>query len=106
MSGDYPSFRATYTHEELVEHFLLSPAERALVDTCRAKLLRNFRRQELILSPRPASGRVGRPFAHRGDLTGTELLAIFRGTQITKRGAMSEQVIDDARDLMGRGDNR
>ena len=34
MKGDYPRFKATYTHEELVEHFLLSPAERALVDTC------------------------------------------------------------------------
>ena len=34
MQGDYPRFKATYTHEELVEHFLLNPAERALVDTC------------------------------------------------------------------------
>jgi hypothetical protein len=34
MTGDYPRFKATYTHEELVEHFLLSPAERAVVDTC------------------------------------------------------------------------
>ena len=35
MTGDYPRFKATYTHDELVEHFLLSPAERALVDSCR-----------------------------------------------------------------------
>jgi TnpA family transposase len=34
MKGDYPRFKATYTHEELVEHFLLTPAERAIVDTC------------------------------------------------------------------------
>jgi hypothetical protein len=34
MTGDYPRFQATYTHEALVEHFLLSPAERAVVDTC------------------------------------------------------------------------
>jgi hypothetical protein len=35
MPGDYPRFKATYAHEELVEHFLLSPAEHALIDTCR-----------------------------------------------------------------------
>ena len=35
MQGDYPCFKTTYTHEELVEHFLLSPAERAVVETCR-----------------------------------------------------------------------
>jgi hypothetical protein len=34
MKGDYPRFKATYTHEELVEHFLLTPAERTLVDSC------------------------------------------------------------------------
>ena len=34
MKGDYPCFKATYGHEELVEHFLLSPADRAVVDTC------------------------------------------------------------------------
>jgi TnpA family transposase len=41
MTGDYPSFSATYTHEELVEHFLLSPAERALVETCRGDVNRH-----------------------------------------------------------------
>jgi len=35
MQGDYPCFKTTYTHEELVEHFLLSPVERAVVETCR-----------------------------------------------------------------------
>jgi hypothetical protein len=34
MKGAYPCFKATYTHDELVEHFLLTPAERAVVDTC------------------------------------------------------------------------
>ncbi len=34
MKGDYPRFKATYAHEDLVEHFLLTPAERAFVDTC------------------------------------------------------------------------
>ena len=34
MTGDYPRFQATYTPEALVEHFLVSPAERAVVDTC------------------------------------------------------------------------
>jgi hypothetical protein len=33
--GDYPGFQVTYTDEELAEHFLLTPAERALVDICR-----------------------------------------------------------------------
>ena len=41
MQGDYPRFKATYTHEELVEHFLLSPAERAVVDTCRGDVNRH-----------------------------------------------------------------
>jgi hypothetical protein len=34
MKGDYPRFKATYTHDELVEHFLLSPADHAMVETC------------------------------------------------------------------------
>jgi uncharacterized protein DUF4158 len=34
MKGAYPCFKATYTHDELVEHFLLTPAERAVVETC------------------------------------------------------------------------
>jgi TnpA family transposase len=34
MQGDYPRFKTTYTPEELVEHFLLSQADRALIDTC------------------------------------------------------------------------
>jgi hypothetical protein len=27
MSGAYPHFKLSYTHEELVEHFLLTPAD-------------------------------------------------------------------------------
>ena len=35
MKGEYPRFKTTYVHDELVEHFLLSPAEHTLVETCR-----------------------------------------------------------------------
>jgi Domain of unknown function (DUF4158)/Tn3 transposase DDE domain len=35
MSGAYPHFKPCYTHEELVEHFLLTPADLQLVLTCR-----------------------------------------------------------------------
>ena len=35
MSGAYPQFKTSYTHEELVEHFLLTPADLQLVLTCR-----------------------------------------------------------------------
>ena len=41
MTGEYPHFKATYTHDELVEHFLLSADERALVDSCRGKANRH-----------------------------------------------------------------
>ena len=41
MTGDYPRFKAAYTHEELVEHFLLSPAEHTLVETCRGDVNRH-----------------------------------------------------------------
>jgi len=41
MKGDYPCFKAAYVHEELVEHFLLSPAERALVETCHGETNRH-----------------------------------------------------------------
>jgi TnpA family transposase len=41
MKGDYPGFKATYIHEELVEHFLLSPAEHALVETCHGETNRH-----------------------------------------------------------------
>ena len=35
MSGTYPSFKSSYSHDELVEHFLLTPADLQLVLTCR-----------------------------------------------------------------------
>jgi hypothetical protein len=35
MSGAYPHFKPCYTHEELVEHFLLTPADLQLALTCR-----------------------------------------------------------------------
>ncbi len=41
MKGDYPSFKTTYTHDELVEHFLLTSAERAVVDTCYGEVNRH-----------------------------------------------------------------
>jgi hypothetical protein len=41
MKGDYPRFKVTYTDEELAEHFLLTPAERALVETCRGDVNRH-----------------------------------------------------------------
>jgi Domain of unknown function (DUF4158) len=41
MTGDYPYFKAMYAHEELVEHFLLSLAERALADTRRGDVNRH-----------------------------------------------------------------
>jgi uncharacterized protein DUF4158 len=41
MTGDYPRFKASYAHEELVQHFLLSPADRTLVDTCRGDVNRH-----------------------------------------------------------------
>ena len=31
----YPQFRSSYSHEEMVEHFLLTPVELQLVLTCR-----------------------------------------------------------------------
>ena len=35
MVKAYPHFRSSYSHEEMVEHFLLTPAELQLVLTCR-----------------------------------------------------------------------
>jgi hypothetical protein len=38
MKGDYPRFRASYSHEELVEHFLLTSAEHQLIAQCRGEV--------------------------------------------------------------------
>jgi TnpA family transposase len=35
MRGTYPSFKVSYSHDELVEHFLLTPADLELVLSCR-----------------------------------------------------------------------
>jgi len=45
MHGDSPRFRVTYTHAELVERFLLSPAAPALVDTCHGEMDRHRARK-------------------------------------------------------------
>ena len=37
MRGTYPSFKASYSHDELVEHFLLTPADLELVLSCRGE---------------------------------------------------------------------
>jgi integrase/recombinase XerD len=37
MSGAYPQFKTSYTHEELVEYFLLTPADLQLVLSCRGE---------------------------------------------------------------------
>ena len=37
MNGSYPTFHSAYSHEELVEHFLLTPAELTLVLSCRGE---------------------------------------------------------------------
>jgi hypothetical protein len=41
MRGDYPCFRASYSHEELVEHFLLTPTEYQLIAQCRGEVNRH-----------------------------------------------------------------
>ena len=58
MIGDYPRFKATYTHDELVEHFLLSADECALVDSCRGEanrhgvaVLGDFRKSSYSVRP-------------------------------------------------------
>jgi hypothetical protein len=35
LGQSYPSFQPSYSHEDLVEHFLLTPGELALVLKCR-----------------------------------------------------------------------
>src|SRR5262245_36893908 len=41
MRGDYPWFQTSYRHEELVEHFLLTPAEHHLLGRCRSDVNRH-----------------------------------------------------------------
>jgi hypothetical protein len=40
MSGVYPHFNVSYSHDELVEHFLLTPADLQLVLACRGEVNR------------------------------------------------------------------
>ena len=40
MGKSYPSFQPSYSHEELVEHFLLTPGELELVLKCRGNVNR------------------------------------------------------------------
>ncbi len=37
VNGSYPAFRSAYSHEELAEHFLLTPIELSLVLRCRGE---------------------------------------------------------------------
>ncbi len=41
MKGDYPRWKVTYLHEELIEHFLLSTAEHELIKQCRGDVNRH-----------------------------------------------------------------
>jgi len=41
MTGDYPRFRTAYSHDELVEHFLLTPTEQDLIAQCRGDVNRH-----------------------------------------------------------------
>ena len=40
MGKSYPSFQPLYSHEELIEHFLLTPGELELVLKCRGNVNR------------------------------------------------------------------
>ena len=41
MPGDYPYFRTTYSHDEMVERFLLTAAEQHLIAQCRGDINRH-----------------------------------------------------------------
>jgi len=41
MKGDSPHFQTSYTHDALVEHFLLTPTEQALMAQCRGDVNRH-----------------------------------------------------------------
>ena len=57
----YPQFRSSYSHEEMVEHFLLTPAELQLVLTCRGDA--NRCGMALVLKNGLSSGLCARPNA-------------------------------------------
>ena len=70
MVTAYPQFRSSYSHEEMVEHFLLAPAELQLVLTCRgdanrcgmALLLKTISHLGYVPDPMPL--RYQRGFVH------------------------------------------
>lgn len=41
MKGDYPRFKSSYSHEELIEYFLLSEVEQKFVNQCRGDVNRH-----------------------------------------------------------------
>jgi hypothetical protein len=42
MKGDYPQFQKSYSHEELIEHFMLDETEREFIAQFRADKGRFF----------------------------------------------------------------
>jgi Domain of unknown function (DUF4158) len=54
LGKSYPSFQPSYSHEELVEHFLLTPGELELVLKCRGNV--NRCGMALLLKALPTSG--------------------------------------------------
>lgn len=65
MAKAYPQFRSFYSHEELVEHFLLTPAEVHLVLTCRGDT--NRCGMALLLKTLSHLGYVPDPMPHIPD---------------------------------------
>ena len=76
MTGDYPRFKTTYTHEDLVEHFLLSPADHAVIDTCYG----DANRHGSVASFHWSQLRVCSLAVTSGALRGSETMAVrFKG---------------------------
>lgn len=65
MAKSYPQFRSSYPHEDLVEHFLLTPAELHLVLTCRGDT--NRCGMALLLKTLSHLGYVPDPMPHIPD---------------------------------------
>ena len=67
MVKAYPQFRSSYSHDEMVGHFLLTPAELQLVLTCRgdanrcgmALLLKTICHLGYVPDPMPPDTRGG-----------------------------------------------
>jgi hypothetical protein len=84
MSGVYPYFKSCYTHEELVDHFLLTPADLQLALTCRgdANRLRYGAPAEGADLPRLRPGEAG-SHARRGSLVHCPDNWVYFGTSAT-----------------------